>query len=67
MGKPSPQYFYAALETIECKIEDGFYMIGDDIENDILAAQNIDGMGILIYTGKTKFPLEISFGIKAKF
>jgi HAD superfamily hydrolase (TIGR01458 family) len=67
IGKPSPQYFYAALETIKCKIEDGFYMIGDDIENDILAAQNIGGMGILIYSGKTKFPLEISFGIKPSF
>jgi ribonucleotide monophosphatase NagD (HAD superfamily) len=67
IGKPSPQYFYAALETIKCKIEDGFFMIGDDIENDILAAQNIGGMGILIYTGKTKFPLETSFGIIPNF
>jgi HAD superfamily hydrolase (TIGR01450 family) len=67
IGKPSPQYFKEALENINAKIEDGFFMIGDDIENDILAAQNIGGMGILIYTGKTKFPLETSFGINPNF
>ena len=67
IGKPSPQYFKEALENINAKIEDGFFMIGDDIENDILAAQNIGGMGIIIYTGKTKFPLETSFGINPNF
>src|SRR5512139_3110041 len=67
IGKPSPQYFQEAIDNINHKIEDGFYMIGDDIENDILATQNIGGIGILIYSGKTKFPLEISFGIKPNF
>ena len=58
IGKPSPLYFKAALEKINAKVEEGFFMIGDDIENDIGAAQDIGGKGILIYTGKTKFPLE---------
>jgi ribonucleotide monophosphatase NagD (HAD superfamily) len=39
-------------------------MIGDDIENDIKAAQDIGGKGILIYTGKTKIPLEKNIKIK---
>ncbi|MFI5237716.1 MAG: HAD-IA family hydrolase, partial [Ignavibacteriales bacterium] len=67
IGKPSPNYFKAALEKIESKFEEGFLMIGDDIENDIKAAQEIGGKGILIYTGKTKFPLENNFKIKPDF
>jgi HAD superfamily hydrolase (TIGR01458 family) len=67
IGKPSPLYFKAALESIGAKIENGFYMIGDDIENDIKAAQDIGGKGILIYTGKTKFPLEKNSNIKPDF
>jgi len=67
IGKPSPHYFKAALESIDAKIENGFFMIGDDIENDIKAAQDIGGKGILIYTGKTKFPLDKSINIKPDF
>jgi len=67
IGKPSPLYFKAALGSINSKIENGFFMIGDDIENDIKAAQDIGGKGILIYTGKTKFPLEKSINIKPDF
>ena len=36
IGKPSPHYFKTALERIGANIEDGFYMIGDDIENDVM-------------------------------
>ena len=67
IGKPSPLYFKAAIESIDAKIEDGFFMIGDDIENDIKAAQNIGGKGILIYTGKTKYPLDENINIKPDF
>jgi HAD superfamily hydrolase (TIGR01458 family) len=67
IGKPSPLYFKTALESIGVKIENGFYMIGDDIENDTKAAQDIGGKGILIYTGKTKFPLETNSNIKPDF
>lgn len=67
IGKPSPLYFKAALEKINCNIENRFYMIGDDIENDIKAAQDIGGTGILIYTGKTKFPLEKNINAKPDF
>ena len=67
IGKPSPLYFKAALESIDARIENGFYMIGDDIENDIKAAQDVKGKGILMYTGKTKFPLDKSINIKPDF
>ena len=67
IGKPSPLYFKTALESIDAKIEDRFFMIGDDIENDIKAAQNIGGKGILIYTGKTKYPLDENINIKPDF
>ena len=31
-------------------------MIGDDLENDVLAAKQMGGRGVLIYTGKTSYP-----------
>jgi HAD superfamily hydrolase (TIGR01458 family) len=67
IGKPSSLYFKAALESIDARIENGFIMIGDDIENDIKAAQDIGGKGILIYTGKTKFHLDKNISIKPDF
>jgi len=67
IGKPSPLYFKAALESIDARLENGFYMIGDDIENDIKAAQDIGGKGILIYTGKTIFPLDKKLNINPDF
>jgi HAD superfamily hydrolase (TIGR01458 family) len=67
IGKPSAHYFKAALEKIDSKLEESFIMIGDDIENDIKAAQEIGSEGILIYTGKTKYPLEKNINIKPDF
>jgi len=67
IGKPSPLYFKAAIEKIGAKIQDGFFMIGDDIENDIKAAQDVGGKGILIYTGKTSFPSNKTTNIKPDF
>lgn len=67
IGKPASLYFKEALESINSKIEDGFYMIGDDVENDVQAAQSIGGTGILIYTGKTKYPIESNTKIKPDF
>jgi len=57
IGKPSPLYFEAALKLLGYSLSDDFFMIGDDFENDINAAQKIGGKGVLIYTGKTKYPL----------
>lgn len=54
IGKPSPLYFKTAIEKLGFNFQNGFLMIGDDLENDILAAQKIGGTGILILTGKTK-------------
>jgi HAD superfamily hydrolase (TIGR01458 family) len=67
IGKPSPIYFKEALEKINCRTENGFFMIGDDLENDIIASQQIGGIGILIYTGKTKYPINNSIDIKPNY
>ena len=61
IGKPSPLYFSAALEKINSENAERFIMVGDDIESDIIAAQNIGGTAILIYTGKSKYPLDESY------
>lgn len=57
IGKPSPVYFQTALKMLGCSPESEFIMVGDDLESDIEAAQEIGGTGILVFTGKTKYPL----------
>lgn len=57
IGKPSKIYFDTALQMIGSSIDKPFVMIGDDIETDIGAAQHYGGTGILMYTGKTEYPL----------
>ena len=64
IGKPSPIYFQSALEKITYPADSKFFMIGDDIETDIAGAQSCGGKGILIYTGKTKYPLKDDIKIK---
>lgn len=54
IGKPSSHYFKTALEELGFSGNSKFIMIGDDLENDVLAAQKIGATGILILTGKTK-------------
>jgi ribonucleotide monophosphatase NagD (HAD superfamily) len=44
-----------------------FIMIGDDIESDIIGAQKAGGKGLLIYTGKTKYPLNEGINIKPDY
>jgi len=63
IGKPSPFYFQAGLEVLgfsenlitENKQE--FLMLGDDLETDIMGAKKMGAKTILIYTGKTSYPL----------
>jgi HAD superfamily hydrolase (TIGR01458 family) len=57
IGKPSPIYFQTALKKLGFKPGSEFIMVGDDMESDIEAAQKIGGKGILVYTGKTKYPV----------
>jgi HAD superfamily hydrolase (TIGR01458 family) len=54
IGKPSKIYFNTALEKLGFNLNNDFIMIGDDLENDVIASQKIGGTGILILTGKTK-------------
>ena len=66
VGKPSPVYFKTALKILGNE-NSSFYMLGDDLETDINAAQKIGGKGILIYTGKTKFPLSKDIKMKPDY
>jgi HAD superfamily hydrolase (TIGR01458 family) len=51
LGKPSPAYFGAACEAIDSDPE-LTWMVGDDIESDILGAQRFGMKTVLVRTGK---------------
>jgi HAD superfamily hydrolase (TIGR01458 family) len=51
VGKPAEGFFSAALRNLGVTAQDAL-MIGDDIENDVLAAQRCGLTGVLVKTGK---------------
>jgi len=51
LGKPSPEYFAAALEAIDADPELA-WMVGDDIEGDMVGAQRYGMRTVLVRTGK---------------
>jgi len=51
LGKPSPEYFTAALEAIDADAE-LTWMVGDDIEGDVAGAQRHGMRTVLVRTGK---------------
>jgi HAD superfamily hydrolase (TIGR01458 family) len=51
VGKPAAAFFTAALAHLGAQA-DGTLMIGDDVENDVLAAQRRGLTGVLVKTGK---------------
>ena len=51
VGKPASEFFAAALAHLEASASDAL-MIGDDIDNDVLAAQRCGLTGVLVRTGK---------------
>ena len=62
-GKPAPEYFQAALDALGVAASNAA-MVGDDIANDVLAAQGIGMTGVLVRTGKFRpAELEHSHGV----
>jgi HAD superfamily hydrolase (TIGR01458 family) len=51
LGKPSPAYFIAALEAIDAEPELA-WMVGDDVESDVVGAQKHGMRTVLVRTGK---------------
>jgi HAD superfamily hydrolase (TIGR01458 family) len=51
LGKPSHEYFFAALETLDADPHMA-WMVGDDIEADIAGAQSHGMKTVLVRTGK---------------
>lgn len=50
-GKPAAAFFAAALDALGATPA-GAIMVGDDIDNDVLAAQRLGITGVLVRTGK---------------
>jgi ribonucleotide monophosphatase NagD (HAD superfamily) len=51
VGKPAPAGFLAAAARLGIDCEE-MYMVGDDLNNDVLAAQVVGMTGVLVRTGK---------------
>ena len=51
LGKPAASAFRAGLDALGVPAE-GALMVGDDVENDVLAAQAVGVTGVLVRTGK---------------
>jgi HAD superfamily hydrolase (TIGR01450 family) len=51
VGKPAPEGFLAAAGRLGVDPEE-MYMVGDDLNNDVLAAQVVGMTGVLVRTGK---------------
>jgi HAD superfamily hydrolase (TIGR01458 family) len=51
LGKPSPSYFAAACEALDADPH-MTWMVGDDLESDVVGAQGIGMKTILVRTGK---------------
>lgn len=51
VGKPAPEGFLSAANLLGVDPEE-MYMIGDDLNNDVLAAQVVGMVGVLVRTGK---------------
>jgi HAD superfamily hydrolase (TIGR01450 family) len=51
VGKPAPAGFLAAAARLGVD-PDEMYMVGDDLNNDVLAAQVVGMIGVLVRTGK---------------
>lgn len=51
VGKPSSDFFRTALSLLGTTADDAV-MVGDDIENDVLAAQRVGLTGVQVRTGK---------------
>ena len=51
LGKPARPFFEQALQTIGVEASEAI-MVGDDLENDVLGAQQAGLRGILVCTGK---------------
>ncbi len=62
LGKPSPEFFAAALERLEVPAARS-WMIGDDIRTDVAGAQAAGLKAILVRTGKFR-PADLTLGIE---
>ena len=51
LGKPSPDFFATAVAELGVEREH-VAMVGDDVQNDVLAAQAVGLHGVLVRTGK---------------
>ena len=67
IGKPSPIYFKSGLKLMGLPESNEFIMLGDDLETDIEGANKLGAWSILIYTGKTTYPLPAGAKVEPTF
>jgi HAD superfamily hydrolase (TIGR01458 family) len=66
MGKPTPSFFLQSCADLGCSVDE-VIVIGDDVKTDILGAQNIGALNVLVGTGKFERALYSSMERKPDF
>lgn len=61
LGKPSPDFFRLALDTLGCAPEQAA-VVGDDVTTDVAGALAIGAFPVLVRTGKGKLPAAAGAG-----
>ena len=62
LGKPSESFFNMLLQDLKLKPSE-IIIIGDDISTDIVGANNIGAMGVLVKTGKYMDQIKLDVAI----
>ncbi len=66
-GKPSKELFDCVLKNMNMSYDDEIFIIGDDIENDILKPQELGFKGVLLKQGKYIKGIEEKFDNKPQY
>ncbi len=63
-GKPSPEFYTAALRSLGLEPSSGVAMVGDDLWSDVQGAQHAGLQGWLVRTGKFRESALVESGIR---
>jgi HAD superfamily hydrolase (TIGR01458 family) len=63
LGKPTPEFFRAAVEAVGCVPEE-IAVVGDDVTTDIVGAKALGICAVLVRTGKYQYQADIALPVQ---